>query len=147
MKPSAQKITLAICLLIISPLTCVRAQQDDSFSDKDIKVVSFEELSYPALARSARIQGVVVVRAKLDNQGKVVDAVGVSGSELLLPGSIDNVKKWRFEPNARKSAMVVYNFTILEGRCNSYSSLFILQGANLARIITCPPQINVSSSR
>jgi len=105
------------------------------------------ELSYPALARSARIQGVVVVRAKLDSQGKVVDAVGVSGSELLLPSSLENVKKWRFEPNARKSTIVVYNFTIIEGRCSSYSSLFVLQGANLARVITCPPQANVSSSR
>jgi hypothetical protein len=147
MRLSAQKIALMICLLAISPLICVRAQQDDSLSDKEIKVVSFEELHYPALARTARIQGVVVTRAKLDNQGNVVDAVGVSGSGLLLPISLENVKKWRFEPNARKSVIVVYNFTILEGRCNSYSSLFILQGPNLARVITCPPQVNVSSSR
>ena len=147
MKLSAHKIVLVICLFAISPLAWVQAQQDSSLSDKDIKVASFEELIYPALARSARIQGAVVVRVRLDDQGKVMEAAAVSGHELLAITSVTNVKKWRFEPNARKTAVIIYNFTIIDGRCNSDSSLFILRGANLATVITCPPRINTSSSR
>jgi TonB family protein len=144
---NVHKLIVAICLLAISPSTFAFGQKDPAVDDKDTKVVSFEELIYPPLARSARMQGVVVVQVKLDRQGKVTDAVGVSGSELLMLGALENVKKWQFEPNSRKNAIVVYNFKILEGRCKSDSRLFVLQGANLATVMTCPPEINTSSSR
>jgi TonB family protein len=147
MKMSAQTMVLAICLILISPLAWVRAQGESPLSDENIKVVSFEELKYPALARSARIQGALVVRVRLDDQGKVMEAAAVSGHELLAISCVTNAKKWRFEPNKRKAVVIIYNFTIIDGRCNSDSSLFILQGPNLATIITCPPKINTSSTR
>jgi len=143
----AQTIALMVCLATIGTLSWVRAQQDSPLSDKDIKVVSFEELKYPALARSARIQGAVIVRVRVDDQGRVMEAIAVSGPEVLIPSALTNVKKWVFEPNARKIALIVYSFTIVDGRCNSDSSLFILQGRNLATVTTCPPKINTASSR
>jgi TonB family protein len=145
LKLSAQKIVLMICLFAVNLPAPVQAQQGGTLSDRDVKVDSFQELIYPPLARNAHIQGTVVVRVKLDHQGRVAEAVAISGPELLILDCITNVKKWRFEPNASETAVIVYNFTILEGRCNSDSSLFILQGANLATIITCPPKINTSS--
>jgi hypothetical protein len=43
-------------------------------NDKDVSVVQFEELKYPAIAEYAPFEseGVEVVRVSLDDQGKVV---------------------------------------------------------------------------
>lgn len=82
MKPNGQAIALVVCVLVFCTFTCAEPQGDDSVNDKDIKVVSFKELNYPPLARSARIQGVVIVRVKLDGQGRVANAIGISGSDI-----------------------------------------------------------------
>jgi outer membrane biosynthesis protein TonB len=117
--------------------SCALAQQDGTISDKDISVVDFEDLSYPAVA-SWNTQGIVVVRVKLDDQGNVVDAVAISGSPLLTRASIDNAKKWRVEPNSQKAAVIVYNFRI-EGICrpSGWSSQMIFYPPNFAAITAC----------
>ncbi len=45
----------------------------------------------------------------LDDQGKVVQAVALSGNDLLLPDCLVNAKKWRFKPNSMRAAVIVYN--------------------------------------
>ena len=71
MKMVVTTVAFAVGLLAMSPL---RAQQDTTINDKDMSVIDFDDLKYPSFARQAMIQGVVVVRAKLDNDGRVVDA-------------------------------------------------------------------------
>jgi hypothetical protein len=66
---------------------------------------------------------------------------------LLANPSVENVKKWLFKPNASGTALIIYNYKILDGRCNRDASLFILQGANVATILACPPLVNPSSSK
>ncbi|MGH9515781.1 MAG: energy transducer TonB [Terriglobales bacterium] len=73
-------------------------------------VSRFEGVVYPPLARMARLQGIVVVRVRLDKDGKVVDAEGLSGHPILTSASIDGAKKMQFQPNAEKAAVIVYNF-------------------------------------
>jgi len=53
---------------------------------------------YPALARSARIEGDVVLDATIDAQGNVLDARVVSGHPLLYDAALNAVRKWKFEP-------------------------------------------------
>jgi protein TonB len=53
---------------------------------------------YPALARSARIQGDVVLDATIDAQGNVIDARVVSGHPLLYDAALNAVRKWKYEP-------------------------------------------------
>jgi TonB family protein len=53
---------------------------------------------YPAIARTARVQGVVILEAVLDVEGRV-DSVRVLRSIALLDQSaVDAVKRWRFTP-------------------------------------------------
>jgi TonB family protein len=95
----------------------------------------------------ARVQGAVVVRVTLDGQGNVTDATALSGHEFLVRLVLPNVRTWIFKPNAKKSAIVIYNFMILPGVCDDQAgSLFVLQGKNVATVITCPPNVNVTSS-
>jgi protein TonB len=54
--------------------------------------------SYPILARSARIQGTVVLKAIIDKDGNIQDLQLVSGHPLLVPAAIAAVKEWHYKP-------------------------------------------------
>jgi hypothetical protein len=79
----------------------------------------------------------VVVKAKLDDHGAVTDATAISGSPILTGPTVSSVKSWRFRPNAEKMALIVFRFTLLEGRCKSGSSVFSLQADNFAIVVSC----------
>jgi hypothetical protein len=137
-----------ITLLAFCRSSSAKPQQDQAVTDTgDVNVVRFEEMEYPHLAYYTHLQGPVAVRVKLDEQGKFSEAVAISGLPLLASPSVENVKKWLFKPNASKTALIIYNYKILEGRCNRDSSLFILQGANVATVLACPPLVNPSSAK
>jgi outer membrane biosynthesis protein TonB len=140
MRIHARTIVLSIALPVLAALSGALAQKGGTIADKDINVVDYVDLSYPPIAVLAHVQGVVVVRLKLDDQGKVLDAEALSGTPLLTGPSVDNAKKWRFEPNSQKAAVIVYNFRI-EGDCHyssGSSSQVIFYPPNLAAITACP---------
>jgi periplasmic protein TonB len=53
---------------------------------------------YSAIARTARVEGVVTVLAVIDEHGDVVQAHAVSGPPLLLEPALQAVTKWKYEP-------------------------------------------------
>ena len=53
---------------------------------------------YPPLARSSRIQGIVVIEAIIDELGKVTGARAISGPPLLIPAALEAVSQRRYEP-------------------------------------------------
>jgi TonB family protein len=135
MKSAARKILVAMCLVVMVSLTVVHAQQDPTVNDKDMIVSDFEDIGYPPLARQTRTQGVVVIRVRLGKSGAVTDAVALSGSDPLIPASVANAKKWRFQPNAQGTAIIVYNFRTPQAACKS--SFSMLQAPNFVTIIGC----------
>ena len=54
--------------------------------------------AYPVLARSARIQGAVVLQAVISKQGTIENLKVLSGHPMLVPATIDAVKQWRYRP-------------------------------------------------
>lgn len=54
--------------------------------------------AYPALARSARIQGVVVLQAVISKQGTIENLKILRGHPMLAPAAIDAVRQWRYRP-------------------------------------------------
>jgi periplasmic protein TonB len=57
-----------------------------------------EEPTYPPLARSARVQGEVVLSAIIDGNGQIQNLTLVSGHPMLVPAAIAAVKQWRYKP-------------------------------------------------
>jgi protein TonB len=53
---------------------------------------------YPSIARSARVQGTVVLQAKISPFGKVTNLQVVSGPPMLRQAAIDAVKTWQYRP-------------------------------------------------
>jgi periplasmic protein TonB len=54
--------------------------------------------AYPPLARSARIQGQVVLQAVISKQGTIENLRVLSGHPMLVPAAIDAVRQWRYRP-------------------------------------------------
>lgn len=56
------------------------------------------EPTYPTLAKSARVQGEVVLTAIISTAGEIENLQLVSGHPMLVPEAIAAVKQWRYKP-------------------------------------------------
>ena len=54
--------------------------------------------AYPAYAKANRIQGMVVLHAIIDKQGRVIELKTISGHPYLVPTARDAVQQWRYRP-------------------------------------------------
>jgi protein TonB len=54
--------------------------------------------TYPALAKQARIQGHVLLRAEISKDGQIQNLQLISGHPMLAPAAIEAVKQWRYKP-------------------------------------------------
>jgi protein TonB len=54
--------------------------------------------AYPPLARSARIQGSVILFAVIGRAGTIDNLRVLSGHPLLVPAAIEAVRQWRYHP-------------------------------------------------
>lgn len=53
---------------------------------------------YPPLARSARIQGTVLLRAVISRAGTIENLQALSGPPMLIRAALDAVSQWRYRP-------------------------------------------------
>jgi protein TonB len=54
--------------------------------------------AYPPLARQARIQGQVVLRAVINREGAIENLQVLSGHPMLAPAAVEAVRQWRYRP-------------------------------------------------
>jgi TonB family protein len=139
-------LLLGLALLSVTVCAPIWAQQaapaggapPATLLNEEFKLASFTDLDYPPVARRLKVQGAVVVWVTLDDDGRVTAATAVSGPKVLVESAVANARTWRFHPNPRHSAVIVYDFSINEGAChNALKSLFLLKHPNLATITTC----------
>ena len=52
---------------------------------------------YPDVARQSRVQGQVVLHARIDKNGDIKDLTLVSGHPMLVPAAMEAVKRWKLE--------------------------------------------------
>ena len=76
---------------------------------------------YPPLARQARIQGQVVLRAQISKDGSIENLQLVSGHPMLVQSALDAVKQWKYKPYllngepVEEDTEVLVNFTLSGG--------------------------------
>jgi len=56
------------------------------------------EPTYPALAKSARVQGTVLLTAFISQEGTIENLQLVEGHPMLVPAALAAVKQWRYKP-------------------------------------------------
>jgi protein TonB len=67
---------------------------------------------YPAPARTARIQGTVVLQATIGKDGAIQDLRLLSGHPLLAQAAMDAVRQWRYRPYRLNDEPVEVDTTI-----------------------------------
>lgn len=114
-------------------------EQAQPAHDEGMTVTSYEEMGYPLAALWGREEGVVVIQLKLDDNGKVISAIPISGYDLLVPSALANARKWRFNTAVSKTAVIVYQFRFADGECGpTLGQLFVFQKPNIASVVACP---------
>jgi len=73
---------------------------------RDVKPV------YPAIAQSARVQGVVIIEATIGPNGRVQDARVLRSIPLLDQAALDAVKQWEFTPTLLNGVPVPVIMTV-----------------------------------
>lgn len=123
---------------LFSLLFTSNGAQEQPIYDEALGVESFVDMYYPPIAVDARVQGVVVVSLRLNNDGTVAAASALSGPKVLVEPTVENARKWRFrfKKEPQKAAVIVYEFR-LSGPCHHQTTLFELVHFNFARISAC----------
>ena len=67
---------------------------------------------YPAIARAARVQGVVVIEATIGVNGSVQDARILRSIPLLDAAALDAVRQWQYTPTKLNGAPVAIVMTV-----------------------------------
>jgi TonB family protein len=68
---------------------------------------------YPELARQARVQGAVVLRAVIGKNGDIEDLSLVSGHPMLAPAALKAVREWKYKPYTLNGEAVTVETEIL----------------------------------
>jgi protein TonB len=87
------------------------------------KLVRRVEPVYPQLARSAHVEGMVIVEARVDDRGEVVDVHVLRGRPLLDEAALEAVRQWRYQPlllNGQRTPFILvvtvnFNLTHVSG--------------------------------
>lgn len=53
---------------------------------------------YPPEAKREHVQGIVVLQARIGENGDIEQLATVSGDPLLVPAAVDAVKQWKYKP-------------------------------------------------
>lgn len=83
---------------------------------------------YPAVAQAARVQGVVILEATIDRDGRVASARVLRSIPLLDQAAVDAVRQWQFLPTSLNGVPVPVimtvrvNFTLTEDAAPSSPS-------------------------
>jgi periplasmic protein TonB len=67
---------------------------------------------YPAIARSAHVEGVVIIEATIDEQGNVVRRQVLRSIPLLDAAALDAVRQWKFSPTLLNGVPVPIVMTV-----------------------------------
>ena len=79
---------------------------------REAKQISLTRPAYPEIAKTARVEGTVVVSAEVDAKGKVTDAKAVSGPMQLRQAALDAVRQWKYEPALANGRPVATRVTV-----------------------------------
>ena len=68
--------------------------------------------TYPPIAQSARVQGIVIIEATIGPNGKVQEAKVLRSIPLLDQAALDAVKQWEFTPTLLNGVPVPVIMTV-----------------------------------
>jgi TonB family protein len=94
-----------------------------------------QSMIYDAAAATARIQGDVVIRVRVDSKGSVISATAASGPPALETGAVANARTWTFVPGRQGIVDITYSFHLTKP--------YVLYTAPTSTIFDLPNHVTV----
>jgi TonB family protein len=79
---------------------------------KPPKLISTVLPIYPAIARSAGVEGSVVVEASIGSNGNVVSTKVISGPPILRQAALDALRRWKYQPATLNDVPTAVQITV-----------------------------------
>jgi protein TonB len=76
------------------------------------KMIRQVQPMYPQIAKTAHVQGTVILHAVISKDGSVQELQYVSGPPLLMKSAMDAVREWRYQPTLLNGEPVEVDTTI-----------------------------------
>ncbi len=76
------------------------------------KMIHQVQPSYPQIAKTAHVQGTVVLHAVIAKDGSVQELTYLSGPPLLMPAAMEAVRQWKYQPTLLNGEPVEVDTTI-----------------------------------
>jgi TonB family protein len=76
------------------------------------RLIKIVDPVYPELAKRARVQGQIVLKVTVDEEGRIRDVEVLSGHPLLSDSAVAAVKQWIYEPTIINGAAVPVTATV-----------------------------------
>jgi TonB family protein len=91
-------LCLMIALQLLLGVAAAQNATEVSSANANEHILKKIDPEYPPLAKAARIQGKVLLKATISTEGDVTSVTAVSGHPMLAPSAIEAVKKWKYKP-------------------------------------------------
>jgi len=105
-------------------------------------------MSYVAVARDARVSGIVRLRCALNSDGSVAGIEVLLGHKVFLKAVMENARQWRFATAGKQStsaseALLIYEFKLTNPACGGgpYKEEFVFDQPDRVRVTSeypCP---------
>jgi TonB family protein len=113
-----------------------------------LKMVEYEPIHYPPLARQTRTSGEVKIHFSVDTSGAVKDARIVSGHPLLAQAALANVRAWKFAPlgDGEINSEIGFEFGLRDTANGGSREQVTLDLPGVVRVQTTPPIVDTNYS-
>jgi hypothetical protein len=90
-----KSVFILVVVILLAPACCAEARWCDILGHGDS-----DKLTYPPIARAARISGTVLARITYGPQGDVKNVANISGPGMLAKAVSEQLKTWRLKTNS-----------------------------------------------
>jgi hypothetical protein len=108
--------------------------------------IHVQSLIYPALGRSARIQGDIVLTAQIGSDGSVSIPARNSGHPMLIKVAEDNLMTWRFPKGESHEMKITYYFRLRERPSGSHETECAFDFPDSVTVTADPPPVKTIGS-
>ncbi|HET9184486.1 MAG TPA: TonB family protein [Candidatus Angelobacter sp.] len=108
--------------------------------DESLVIQHADMPSYPAMARVAHVTGTVQIEITIRNGVVVQSEQRSSVHPILINAALENVRTWKFRPDANAKFSVTYIYLLKKKRSASGNPRIEMELPYLVKITAQPPQ-------
>jgi TonB family protein len=134
-------------LAVVTACSGAKRRQIVPYSQQEPRIIASGPPNYSPIARSARVQGAVILRLALDGRGTVAAATPLNNVPLLAASAVAHALTWRLASDGSlREHIVVYEFTTTYTQCEPDEKvIFWRRDAGAVHQDACPPMVQVSA--